>query len=190
MAGAFRNLDQHVTETGLSDVFAPGMAGLFVDTLQVTRLAGSARINSIAEVATAEVDIRLLPETDDEALLQRIREALGSQIQLEVLLRFPATSASPAGREPGSAFQVVREVLEAEGQGPVVPIFIAGFTDSRFFRHRGIAAYGLSPFTLEPQDLLGIHGRDERINLRQFDDGVRRMKRIISSLGTKVTVVP
>ena len=172
----FEDLDASVTESGLSELFAPGMAGLFLDTVQVTVLAGSARINSVTEVATAEVDIRLLPDTDGDAFLRRVQEALGSDVEVEVLLRFPPTPTTAA---EGGMYGVLHSILEAEGQGPVVPTFISGFTDSRFFRHRGIAAYGVSPFTLEPQDLMGIHGKNEKILLREFNNGTERMKRII-----------
>jgi acetylornithine deacetylase/succinyl-diaminopimelate desuccinylase-like protein len=183
MRRLFEDLDSSVTSSGLSELFAPGMAGLFLDTVQVTVLAGSARINSVTEVATAEVDIRLLPDTDGDAFLGRIQEILGRDVQVEVLLRFPSTPATAADQP---MYAVLRSIFEAEGQGPVVPTFISGFTDSRFFRHRGIAAYGVSPFTLEPQDLMGIHGRDEKISLLEFNNGTERMKRIVGGYVSKL----
>ena len=72
----------------------------------------------------------------------------------------------------------MRQVLGPDG--PVVPTFIAGFTDSRFFRERGIPAYGLSPFKLGPDDSKGIHSTDERIPLAEIDRGVERMRRILA----------
>ena len=61
----------------------------------------------------------------------------------------------------------------------MVPSFIAGFTDSRYLRARGIDTYGLSPFLLEPQLLRGIHGPDERIPVDELRRGVERMTRIV-----------
>ena len=61
----------------------------------------------------------------------------------------------------------------------VMPFFSPGFTDSRLFRQRGIPAYGFSPFAIEPQDLLGIHGADERIPLRELDRGVERLRNVV-----------
>jgi acetylornithine deacetylase/succinyl-diaminopimelate desuccinylase-like protein len=58
---------------------------------------------------------------------------------------------------------------------------VPGFTDSRFFRERGIAAYGVSPFALEGADSAGIHGADERIPLAAFDRGVERLRRIVAA---------
>jgi acetylornithine deacetylase/succinyl-diaminopimelate desuccinylase-like protein len=58
---------------------------------------------------------------------------------------------------------------------------IAGFTDSRFLRERGIPAYGVSPFALAGEDLRGIHGTDERIALAELDHGVERMVSIAAA---------
>jgi acetylornithine deacetylase/succinyl-diaminopimelate desuccinylase-like protein len=66
-------------------------------------------------------------------------------------------------------------------EAEVVPVFIAGFTDSRFFRERGIPAYGVSPFVLDGEVLRGIHGADERIPLAELEAGVERMRRIVAA---------
>jgi len=44
-----------------------------------------------------------------------------------------------------------------------------GFTDSRWFRQRGVPAYGLSPFSIDAGDLHGIHGEDE---IDAFDEAL------------------
>lgn len=152
----------------------PGMENLFLDTVQVNVLAAAAQINVVPPRATARVDVRLLPDTDADALLAEIRQLLGKDVELTVLLSGPPVGASST---TSALHGVVASVLGAEA--PVVPFFSPGFTDSRLFRQRGIPAYGVSPFALEPQDLLGIHGADERIPLAELDRGVERMERIV-----------
>ena len=61
----------------------------------------------------------------------------------------------------------------------MVPTFIPGTTDSRFFRQRGIPAYGFSPFTVNAQDLRGIHARDESLPIPAFLRGVETMRRLL-----------
>ncbi len=65
---------------------------------------------------------------------------------------------------------------------PVVPAFISAFTDSRFFRARGIAAYGLSPFAFDGLALRTVHAPDERIPLAVLDRGVATMIRAVRAL--------
>ena len=172
----FSDPDAHITERGPTKMLLPGLSSLFLDSIQVTMLEGSERINILPGEARARVDIRLLPDTDAEAFLGRIREALGTEARVEVLLRGPRTEPSPTSHP---VYRLLEEQLGEEG--PVVPAFIGGFTDSRYFRRRGIPAYGISPFVLGGDDLRGIHGNDEHIPLTELDRGVERMRRLVRS---------
>jgi len=152
----------------------PGMENLFLDSVQVNVLQGAAQINVVPPRATARVDVRLLPDTDGDAFLAELRGLLGKDIEVEVLLTSPPV---PPASIDTPVHRIVAAVFGKEG--PVVPFFSPGFTDSRLFRERGIPAYGVSPFAIEPQDLLGIHGADERIPLRELDRGVERMREVV-----------
>jgi acetylornithine deacetylase/succinyl-diaminopimelate desuccinylase-like protein len=177
---AFADLDAYVGPDGPRAAMPPGVANLFLDTIQVTVLDAGDRINVIPEEASALLDVRMLPDTDTEELLSRIDAALGEGVGREVLLTSPPVAASPTD---GDAFRAIRTALG--GEAPVVPAFIAGFTDSRYFRQRGIAAYGLSPFALEGEVLRGIHGVDEHIPLAEFERGVERMRRLVRAYAVR-----
>jgi acetylornithine deacetylase/succinyl-diaminopimelate desuccinylase-like protein len=173
----FTHIDEVIDEhRGPREFLLPGMANLFLDTVQVTVLAGGERINVIPERAMARIDIRLLPDTDGAAFLAGVRHALGQGIELKVLVSSPPAAASPTS---GRVWTAISQALSREG--PVVPAVIAGFTDSRFLRERGIPAYGVSPFALAGEDLRGIHGTDERIALAELDHGVERMVSIAAA---------
>ena len=156
----------------------PGFEALLADTLQVTTLAASDRINVVAPEATARIDVRLLPGSDAGAFLAKLRETVGPRIDVRVLLEpGPQPAPSPAAGRDWRSF----ERALADG-APIVPVVISGITDSRYFRQRGIAAYGISPFALEALDVRRVHGPDERIPLATFDAGVRRMTRLVLDL--------
>lgn len=171
----FSDVDKVIAPDGPREFLMPGMANLFLDTVQVTVLRGGERINVIPERASALLDIRLLPDTDAAAFLAEVKKRLGKDFDVKVLVTSPPSPASPAA---GRLYQAMQRVLAADG--PVVPTFIAGFTDSRYFRERGIPAYGLSPFKLGPDDSKGIHAADERIPVAEIDRGVERMRRILA----------
>jgi acetylornithine deacetylase/succinyl-diaminopimelate desuccinylase-like protein len=170
----FSNIDSVITESGPREFLLPGMANLFIDTVQVTVLQGGDRINVVPDTAQARLDIRLLPDTDEPAFLAEVERLLGKGIEVKVLLSSPPAAPSPAS---GRLYEAVKRALAPEG--PVVPTMIPGITDSRFFRQRGIPAYGLSPFEIRPEDALGIHGPDERIPLAELDRGIDRMRRLL-----------
>jgi len=171
----FADLDAWIAPDGPRGPMRPGEANMFLDTVQVTVIEGGERINVVPAEVSARLDVRLLPDTDADEFLDRLAGALGSDAQAEVLLSAPPL---PPTATDTPAFDAVRRVLADEG--PVVPAFIPGFTDSRYLRQRGIPTYGLSPFRFERDVLLGIHGPDERIPLDELDRGVERMRRIVA----------
>ncbi len=172
----FSNIDAVITEKGPKEFLLPGMANLFIDSVQATVLRGGERINVIPERAWARLDIRLLPETDSAAFLAEVKRRLGPGFTVKVLVSSPPAAPSPTS---GRLYAALESGLRKEA--PVIPAFIPGFTDSRFFRERGIPAYGVSPFKLGATDSRGIHGPDERIPLAEIDRGVERMSRVLTA---------
>jgi acetylornithine deacetylase/succinyl-diaminopimelate desuccinylase-like protein len=176
----FTHLDESIAPEGPRTDLLPGLANLFLDSVQVTVVRAGESINSIPAEASARIDIRLLPDTDSAAALARVAQALGREVTVRVLLQAPPSDPSPAD---GPVFATFSRILG--GEAPVVPSFISGFTDSRYFRERGIPAYGLSPFALAADEQRGIHGPDESIPLAEFDRGVERMKKLLTALAVE-----
>jgi len=172
----FSDPDAYISEDGPKVRLLPGLSTYFLDSVQVTVLEASHRINVLPATARAQVDVRLLPDTDAETFLARVREALGSEVETRVLVTAPPSPPSPTDHP---VYRLLARQLQEEA--PVVPAFIGGFTDSRFFRQRGIPAYGIAPFAAGGEDLSGIHGVDERLSLEELDRGVDRVRRLVTS---------
>ena len=154
----------------------PGMPSYFLDSIQINGLDAGERLNAAPDQASALIDIRLLPDTDADALLDEIRGLVGSDIEVEVLLSAPPSPPSPTDTPFFLCFQ---DVLEK--RAPVAPAFIPGITDARYFRQQGVPAYGFSPFLLDSGSLRGIHGPDERISVETFQAGVAEFQRVTMS---------
>ncbi len=172
-------LDQILELERPEERLLPGLPTYLADSIQVNVLAAGERINAVPDRASARLDVRLLPDTDDVAFLEELRELLGNGIGVEVLLSAPRVEPSPNDHP---VYRCVEGALSSSA--PVVPAFIPGVTDSRYFRERGIPAYGFSPFALDGETLRGIHGPDERIPLASFRTGVETMKRVLRACAT------
>jgi len=156
---------------------SPGFRTMLRDTIAITHVAAGQAVNVVPTKGVAEVDIRLLPSTPTAPMLTRVQEAVGKHARVEVLL-----SSEPVPESPfrGELFETLTRTMRAAAPGSVAgPIVTAGTTDSRFFRARGIPAYGVSPFKVNYYDVDGVHGSDERIRARFFAEGVRLMRRIV-----------
>jgi len=68
-----------------------------------------------------------------------------------------------------------------------VPSVIPGFTDSHYFRAKGIASYGFVPFVLQPTEERTVHGTNERVSVANLRDGVRRLVALLRLLPPATT---
>jgi acetylornithine deacetylase/succinyl-diaminopimelate desuccinylase-like protein len=177
---AYMHLDEIAADGRLTDYLLPGQPTYFLDTVQVTQLHAGDRVNVIPTKATATLDARLLPDTDSQGFLDSIKTLLGPGFHVEVLLESPPAAASPSS---GPIWDCVADVLGESA--PVVPSFIAGVTDARYFRQHGVPAYGVSPFLLDGVEMRGVHGVDEAIPLDAFERGVETMTRILRRCATE-----
>jgi acetylornithine deacetylase/succinyl-diaminopimelate desuccinylase-like protein len=66
---------------------------------------------------------------------------------------------------------------------PVVPMMIAGFTDSHYFRQKGLIAYGFIRIELTPAEEKGVHGINEHLPVKQLGAGIRRMVELLKTIG-------
>lgn len=146
--------------------------------------------NNIAVSKVREVDglfevtavLWYLPKVDPEPLVARMREDVAD---VGATIRRNAVS-SPGEVGISSVDNAFFEVLTTSVRGTfgeevdVGPMIGSkGVTDCRFLRKEGIDCYGFWPFPVTVYDSRGIHGRDERLRLDWFIQGVQLVDRIV-----------
>lgn len=159
----------------------PAAKALFQNTISVTMLEGSNKINVIPPFASARVDCRLLPGEKVDLWIREVAAIIGDErISIEPILSFEAV-ASPVESQ---MTEMLREVIGRRYPGAVVTFPVTlGFTDSHYFRRLGVKSYGFSPFIAPPQMLGdGFHGNDERIGRQVFVEGVEIMYQLLEPL--------
>jgi len=161
-----------------SDPFA---RSIIRNTISITMLQGSSKINVIPPAAYAEIDTRLVPGEKLERWIAELRGVIKDDaIKIEPIMSFEA-NASPTDSELVKAIAAVskQRYPEAIITYPV----LAGFTDSHYFRDLGVMSYGFSPFVASPRDLGGgYHGNDERIGKKAYAEGLRFFYEVVERL--------
>lgn len=150
------------------------------NTLSVTMLEGSNKINVIPAEATAQIDVRLLPGQDPEAFLAELRQVIADDS-----IKIEARPVRPAGSSPLTHpfLEVLGRVARArDPDARVTTPLLTAATDCRFFRPRGIACYGFAPFLLTARDFDGFHGNNERLSVENVVEGTRLMYDIVHGL--------
>ena len=159
---------------------SPSRAAQVQDTVAITVLAAGSTPNVIAPAASAELDCRLLPGERGEAFLATLRRVISDpRVKFDVLLNF--TSGSSPTRS--YLMNAIKSMARRDHDATVVPTMIAGFTDSHYFRDRGIVSYGFIPLELTSADLKTVHGVNERLSVNTLRDGIQRMVELLTILG-------
>ncbi len=143
--------------------------------------SGKARSGAGGKGFTTSVVATLLPGRSARG---RWEEMLDWATRYRVRLRLVALTPDsvPVSRK-GRAWETLQTVLALDPveDADVGPYVLTGsYTNSSYLRLRGdVRAFGISPFGLNILDAATVHGKNERIFLPAFIDGVDRTARIV-----------
>ena len=139
-------------------------------TCVATMLEGGHAQNALPQTAKATVNCRMLPGEDPAA----VEKTLIGVIADTAVHLTPADTAvqSPASPLRADLFATIdASVKNVWGPLPVVPIMETGATDGLYLRNAGVPVYGLSGLFIAIDDIRA-HGKDERILITAFDQGL------------------
>lgn len=150
------------------------------NTISLTVLQAGSKANVIPSESTAVVDCRLIPGTPKEHFLKEVRKRLGDEIEIEINTEGESILPSPTETDLFRAVQ--RFAAENDPGTPVVPLLLPGATDSRHLRNLGIATYDFCPFRITEQEMMRIHGNNERIALSNVRFGMEILTAILKEI--------
>ncbi|HZF40067.1 MAG TPA: M20/M25/M40 family metallo-hydrolase [Blastocatellia bacterium] len=159
----------------------PFARAIIRNTISITVLQGSNKINVIPPAAYAEIDTRLAPGEKLDRWIAELRGVIKDDtIKIEPILSFEA-NASPVDSDLVKTVAAVGK--ERYPESIVTYPVLAGFTDSHYFRDLGVMSYGFSPFVAPPRELGGgYHGNDEHIGKKAYVEGVRFFYEVVEQL--------
>jgi acetylornithine deacetylase/succinyl-diaminopimelate desuccinylase-like protein len=142
------------------------------NTISLTGLAGSNKTNVIPGVATADIDVRLLPDQDPAAFLETLKSLVGdTAVHFTTLLQPKTPLESPINTDLFHAIE--RAAHDREPSAFVTTPMETAATDRPTYRRLGIITYGFSPFLVpRPEIQRGMHGNDERLSVDNVGYGV------------------
>ena len=162
-------------------------------TCVATRLNAGHANNALPQLAQANVNCRILPghslaevrqtlidSFKDAAITVRYVDDAGN-----VLDQIPDRKAFPPVAPPQDILRPLERVTDSMWPGaPVIPIMDTGASDSIYTMAAGIPSYGISGIAID-QDDVRAHGRDERVPVKSFYDGVEFYYRYLKALTSR-----
>jgi acetylornithine deacetylase/succinyl-diaminopimelate desuccinylase-like protein len=152
-------------------------------TCVATMLEGGHAPNALPQLARATVNCRVLPGEPVEEVQNTLVRVFADD-QISVAQTAPHTPSRPSPLNP-EIMQTVEKLTAEFWPGiPIVPTMAASATDSAFLRNAGILSYGHSGLMVDIFENRA-HGKDERIRVKSFYDGLEYLYRLVIALSSK-----
>lgn len=144
------------------------------DTVSPTQINAGYKVNIIPEKCEAALDCRILPGQTAAGFRKMIEQKIDVDEVISYNLPVTDPTESPTNTD---MYRSICKILKKHDPGCVIsPFLMPGATDNRYFRKKGVVAYGFQPLkseTLELQEYIdGVHGIDEKIPIDGIDFGV------------------
>jgi len=151
----------------------PATSARLRTTTAPTIFQAGVKENVLPHQARAVVNFRILPGDTVAAVLHHVRETVGPGIRIRAAGTLNG-EASPESDVRAPEFGVLQRTLAQIFPGALVaPNLLAGATDSRHYQELTRNVYRFVPMRLKPADLARLHGRDERLGIRNYGEIVR-----------------
>jgi acetylornithine deacetylase/succinyl-diaminopimelate desuccinylase-like protein len=169
----------------------PYYNALLRTTCVATMLSGGHALNALPQTARANVNCRIFPGEDPEAVRQTLERVVADpKVTVKVVpvhaadgSVVPVVTVPPSPLLPELTGAMDRTVTAMWGKLPVVPTMSTGATDGKITRIAGIPTYGIACMFFETEDDRA-HGKDERVGVQDFYEGMEFNYRLIKELST------
>jgi acetylornithine deacetylase/succinyl-diaminopimelate desuccinylase-like protein len=124
----------------------------------------------------------MLPDEKPADVLQAIVRATADPL-VEVAMIDPRPTPSPPSLMTPEVQAAIQGAATATwGQVAVIPFMEMGATDGLYLRNAGMPVYGVTGIAYDPEDVRA-HGRDERILVRSYYEGIDFIERLARTIG-------
>lgn len=145
-----------------------------------TQLAAGHAPNALPQKAEANVNCRIFPGVDPEAIMKELQGIAGKEV---TVTRADVGSWAPPSPMREDVVNSFRKAVQAKHPGaPVIPNMSAGATDGVFTRAAGIPTYGVAGLWGYISEPWGIHGLDERVLAKGFHDSIDVLEMMLRDL--------
>ena len=149
-------------------------------TCVATMLSGGHAANALPQTAQANVNCRMLPDESPDGVLATLKAVVA-----DTQVTITCTNASILGpRSPirKDVLNALERLTASMWPGVIVtPYMASGASDGKFLRAAGIPVYGITGMFTDMDDVRA-HGKDERLGVKEFYNGVEFIYRFIKVL--------
>ncbi len=144
-----------------------------------TRLAGGHANNALPQSATANVNCRVAPTSNGDAVRTALTRAVGDTgVHVDFLTTVQKFGRTPTPIDPQLLGAITDLTHRMWGSIPVIPTMSTGATDGAHLRAAGIPTYGVSGLFMQSGEG-NAHGRDEKMRVKSYYEGLDFLDQLV-----------
>ncbi|MFD2933543.1 M20 family peptidase [Spirosoma flavum] len=142
-------------------------------TTAPTIFKSGAKDNVLPIDALATVNFRLLPGDTVDGVIERVKQVIDND-SITVSILGKGNDPVPLSDPEAPAFQTIHQTIKSIFPDvAVAPYVMLGATDSKFYSALTPATYRFSPLPLNDAETQGVHGTNERIRVKDYQNMIR-----------------
>jgi len=179
MKALVANPNDQAAATRLSE--QPNYNALLRTTCVATEINGGHAENALPQHVKAVLNCRILPDSDPETVIASIKKAVNDP-QVEIGWENIDAKKYPSSPLRPELMKAVDEIVQEMWPGvTVMPSLMLGASDGKYLRGGGIPTYGV-PGTFIGENDVRAHGKDERLGVKEFYEGVDFYDKLVRTL--------
>lgn len=180
MRGVIRTPADRAAVAALSAI--PTYNALLRTTCVATMLDAGHAENALPQRARATINCRIMPGESPDDVRAELARVIGDD-QVTITPLDIARPSAPSPLAESIVGPIERITADLWPGLPVIPMMSTGATDSLYLRNVGIPVYGVSGIFADIDDNRA-HGRDERLLVESFYEGLEFLYRLTRELAT------
>ncbi|HSL23967.1 MAG TPA: M20 family peptidase [Vicinamibacterales bacterium] len=149
-------------------------------TTAVTMFQAGTKDNVLPSHARAVVNFRILPGDSVAGVVEHVRRTVDDdRVEVKTTGRFSAEPSAVSSTDAGSYRILERTIRSVTPDAIVAPYLVVVVTDARYYAGLSGNVYRFLPVRLMSRDLERMHGADERIAVRNYENVIRTYRQLI-----------
>ena len=136
--------------------------------------------NVLPSYGRAVINFRILPGDTVATVVEHVRRTVeDSRVEITTVGRFSAEPSAVSSTESESFRTLERTIRSVVPDAIVAPYLVVVVTDARYYNGLSRNVFRFLPLRLTQPDLERMHGIDERIGIREYEEAIRTYRRLI-----------
>lgn len=168
----------------LKNIYAQSETGnaLVRTTTSPTIFNAGVKENVIPRNAKAIVNFRLLPDLSIDQLITHVEKTIDdSRVVIKTYGQFNSTASEVSSHDTENFEDLHKTIRQIFPQTIVGPNLMVAGTDSKHFTRISNQVFRFSPFIANPETVGGLHGINEHITIKDFQNTIRFYHQLIQN---------